>query len=50
MARPEKLRCVAQLPNVGFFKPAGIPANALQSVCLSLEELESIRLKDLEGH
>ena len=49
MARPEKLRCVAQLPNVDFFKPMGIPADALQSIRLSLEELESIRLKDLEG-
>ncbi|MGB5925806.1 MAG: DUF134 domain-containing protein [Dehalococcoidia bacterium] len=49
MARPEKLRCVAQLPNVGFFRPVGIPVNALQSVRLSLEELECIRLKDLEG-
>jgi predicted DNA-binding protein (UPF0251 family) len=49
MARPEKLRCIAQLPSVGCFKPAGIPANALQGVRLSLEELESIRLKDLEG-
>jgi len=49
MARPEKLRCVAQLPNVGFFKPAGIPANALQGIRLSLEEVEAIRLKDLEG-
>ena len=49
MARPEKLRCVAQLPNVGFFRPVGIPANALQGIRLSLEELESIRLKDLEG-
>lgn len=49
MARPEKLRCVAQLPTVGFFKPVGIPANALRGVRLSLEELESIRLKDLEG-
>ena len=48
MARPAKLRCVAQLPNVGFFKPAGIPASALEGIRLSLEELESIRLKDFE--
>jgi predicted DNA-binding protein (UPF0251 family) len=49
MARPEKLRRVAQLPNVGSFRPVGISANTLQGVRLSLEELESIRLKDLEG-
>jgi predicted DNA-binding protein (UPF0251 family) len=49
MARPEKLRCVAQLPNVGFFRPVGISMNALQDVRLSLEEVEAIRLKDLEG-
>ena len=49
MARPVKLRRVAQLPNAGFFRPMGVPANALQEVCLSLEEVESIRLKDLEG-
>jgi predicted DNA-binding protein (UPF0251 family) len=49
VARPEKLRCVAQLPNVEFFKPAGIPASALEGVRLSLEELESIRLRDLEA-
>jgi predicted DNA-binding protein (UPF0251 family) len=36
------------LPNVSFFKPAGIPVNALQGVRVSLDELESIRLKDLE--
>ena len=49
MARPAKLRCVSQLPNVGFFRPVGIPANVLQGIRISLEELESIRLKDLEG-
>ena len=49
MARPVKLRCVAQLPNVGFFKPVGIPANALEGVRLSLEEVESMRLRDLEA-
>jgi len=49
MAGPEKLRCISRFPNVGFFKPAGIPASALEGIRLSLEELESIRLKDLEG-
>ena len=49
MARPEKLRCISQFPNVGFFKPAGIPASLLKGVRLSLEEVEAIRLKDLEG-
>ena len=49
MARPVKLRCVAQLPSTSFFRPVGVPVNVLQGVCLSLEEIESIRLKDLEG-
>lgn len=49
MSRPVKLRCVGQLPTAGFFKPAGIPASALQWVSLSVEEAESIRLKDLEA-
>lgn len=49
MARPAKLRYVAQLPGVGFFRPVGVPANVLQGVRLSVEEIESIRLKDLEG-
>lgn len=49
MSRPVKLRCIAQLPGAGFFRPIGVPANTLQEVCLSLEEVESMRLKDLEG-
>ena len=49
MARPMKLRCVAQLPSTGFFRPVGIPASVLQGVALSVEEVEAIRLKDLEG-
>ncbi len=49
MARPMKLRCVAQLPSAAFFRPMGVPTNVLQGVCLSVEEIESIRLKDLEG-
>lgn len=47
MSRPMKLRCVAQLPSVAFFKPVGIPASVLEEVCLSVEEAESIRLRDL---
>jgi len=49
LARPVKLRCVAQLPSTGFFKPVEPAASVLQKVCLSVEEAEAIRLKDLEG-
>ncbi len=49
MSRPVKLRYVAQLPSTGSFRPVGVPMNALREVCLSLEETEAIRLKDLEG-
>jgi predicted DNA-binding protein (UPF0251 family) len=49
MARPVKLRCVEQLPSTSFFRPLGVPRNFLQTVRLSIEEVEAIRLKDLEG-
>ena len=49
MPRPLKCRRVAFLPNVTYFKPAGIPLRALEEVRLSVEEVEAIRLKDLEG-
>jgi predicted DNA-binding protein (UPF0251 family) len=44
-----KLRYVSQLPSVSLFRPIGIAANVLQSVCLLVEEVEAIRLKDLKG-
>lgn len=49
MPRPRKWRRVAFAPEVTYFKPAGIPLRVLQEVCLSVEEAEAIRLKDLEG-
>ena len=49
MPRPTTCRRVAFLPNVTYFKPAGIPLRALEEVRLSFEEAEAIRLKDLEG-
>ena len=36
------------MPGVTYFKPAGIPLRFLDENCLSLEELEAIRLRDLE--
>jgi predicted DNA-binding protein (UPF0251 family) len=49
MARPFKCRRVAFMPDVTYFKPAGIPLRALEEVRLTVEEAEAIRLKDLEG-
>ena len=49
MPRPIKWRRVAFIPEATYFKPAGIPMRILQEVSLSVEEAESVRLKDLEG-
>ncbi len=49
MPRPQKCRRVAYLPEVTYFKPAGIPLGALEEVVLSVEEAEALRLKDIEG-
>ncbi len=49
MSRPFKCRRVAYMPGVTYFKPAGIPLGALEEVVLSLEEVEALRLKELEG-
>jgi uncharacterized protein len=49
MPRPIKCRRVGYVPDVLYFKPAGIPMRDLDEVELSLDELESIRLADLEG-
>lgn len=49
MPRPKKKRKISFLPNRNYFKPAGIPKSALKEVVLEIEELEAIRLKDLNG-
>ena len=49
MSRPPKCRRVAFIPEVTYFKPAGIPLRTLDEVSLSVEEVEAIRLKDMEG-
>lgn len=49
MPRPTKWRRVSFLPEITLFKPAGVPTRLLEEVCLSVEEAEALRLKDLEG-
>jgi uncharacterized protein len=48
MGRRPLCRRVSYLPLVTYFKPAGIPLRELEEVCLSVEEVEAIRLKDIE--
>ena len=49
MPRPQKPRRVGFIPDATYFKPAGIPMRVLEEICLSMEEAEAVRLKDLEG-
>lgn len=49
MPRPPKLRRVEFFPQVTVFKPAGVSMRELEEEVLTVEELEAIRLKDLEG-
>ena len=49
MPRPRHCRRVAYLPQATFYKPRGIPLSVLQHITLTVDELEAIRLADLEG-
>ena len=49
MSRPFRCRRVAFIPGATYFKPAGIPLRDLEEVCLTVEEAEALRLKELEG-
>jgi predicted DNA-binding protein (UPF0251 family) len=49
MPRPRICRRVWLLPGVTYFKPAGIRMRDLEETVLTVDEVEAIRLKDLEG-
>jgi len=49
MPRPCCPRHIDIRPCAAYFKPAGIPARLLEEVVLTLDELESLRLADLEA-
>lgn len=48
MARPPKWRHVEFIPDITYFKPAGVPLRQLDEVVLTVEELEALRLRDIE--
>jgi len=49
MGRPQLWRRVSFVPPITYFKPTGIPLASLQEVRLLVEEVEAIRLKDVDG-
>jgi predicted DNA-binding protein (UPF0251 family) len=49
MPRPRKRRVLGRLPRPAIYKPAGIPLDGLNQVRLLQEELEALRLADLEA-
>lgn len=48
MTRPELKRYIKFMPKIEYFKPAGIPVRELEEIELKVEELESLRLKEIE--
>ncbi len=48
MPRPRMMRRIAFEPGITYFKPQGIPLRELEEVVLSFEELEALRLQNIE--
>ena len=49
MVRPRKKRAIAFNPLVTYYKPRGVPLSQLEEVVLSHDEMEALRLKNMEG-
>ncbi len=49
MPRPYCQKTIASYHNYKLFKPHGIPLCELEEIILTLDELEALRLSDLEG-
>ncbi len=47
--RPIKERHVEQMPPVAQFKPVGVPLFAVDEMVVTVEEMEALRLADVEG-
>ena len=48
MPRPLNTRRINFQPDATFFKPAGVPLCTLKEVSLARDEVEALRLKDVE--
>lgn len=48
MPRPFKNRMISVDPEITYFKPQGVPMRFLESVTLGHDELEAVKLADLE--
>ena len=49
MSRPLKPRYVCELPDYQMYGPKGIRARDLETIVMTIDELETIRLLDHEG-
>jgi len=49
MPRPVQTRTIGFVPSVTYFKPVGVPRTGLEEIGLTLDELEALRLADLNG-
>ncbi len=49
MPRPRKYRRLLHEPHPAIYKPVGVPLRSLECTTLLHEELEALRLADLEG-
>jgi len=47
--RPRRRRILKRAPRPAIYKPAGVPLDGLRHTTLLHEELEALRLADLEG-
>ena len=49
MPRPKIHRNITHTPGVLYFKPQGVPLRMLEEVVLLRDELEALKLHDVEG-
>lgn len=49
MPRPRKHRKISFKAKSTYYKPAGIPIRELEEITLIKEEMEALKLKNLEG-